>query len=60
MMSKKNRGVAPGSGKTQYNSIEEYHKRGAGRGRWRNGEGGRGLMGLVGSGNPEKGKSFEM
>ena len=61
MMSKENEGVAPGSGKTQCKSIGEFQNREVGRGRWKNrGREGRGLMRLVGSGDPEKGKSFEM
>ena len=60
MRSKKNGGVAPGSGKTQCNSIGEYQNREVGRSRWGNRGREEGLMGLVGSGDPENGKSFEM
>ena len=35
-MSKKNGGVAPGSGKTQCSSIGEYQNREVGKGRWEN------------------------
>ena len=57
MMSKKNGGVAPGSGKAQCTSIGEYQNREVGRGGWRNT--GREEE-LSGSGKPGKGKSFEM
>ena len=51
--------MAPGSGKTQCKSIGEFQNREAGRGRWRNRGREEGLWDL-GSGDPEKGKSFEM
>ena len=57
MMSKKNGGVAPGSGKAQCRAIPEQ---GSGKG-WMGEQGEeRELMGLSGSGEPEKEKSFEM
>ena len=60
MMSKKNGGVAPGSGKTQCSSIGQSQNREVGRGGWGNRGEKRGLMGLLGSGETGKGKSFEM
>ena len=59
MMSKKNGGVAPGSGKTQCNTIGEFQNKEVGRGRWRNG-GRKRAYKTFGEGDPGKGKSFEM
>ena len=59
MMSKKNGGVAPGSGKTQCSSIGQSQNGEVGGGDGGTGEG-KGLMGLLGSGEPGKGRSFEM
>ena len=60
MMSKKNGGVAPGSGMTQYSSIGEYQNREVGRSGWGDRGKKEGLWDFRGSGEPEKGKSFEM
>ena len=60
MMYKKNGGVAPGSGKTQCSSIGQNQNREERRGGRKKRGKGRGLMGLWGSGVPEKGKSFEI
>ena len=54
MMSKKNGGVAPGSGKTQCNSIGEYQNKEVGRGRWRNRGREEGLWDLWGVGTQEE------
>ena len=60
MRYKKNRGVAPSSGKTQLSIIAQNQNRELGRGggddRGREGS----LMGLSWFGGLEKGKSFEM
>ena len=56
MMSKKNGGVASGSGKAQCSSIEQYQNREVGRGGWGNRGRENGLWELRG----EKGKSFDM
>ena len=60
MRYKKNGGVAPSSGKTQCSSIKQNQNREVGRGGREKRREGRGLMRLSGSGEPEKGKSFEM
>ena len=60
MMPKKNGGVAPGSGKTQCSNVGQYQNREVGGVRLGEQGEGKGLMGLLGSGEPEKGKSFEM
>ena len=59
MMSKKNGGVAPGSGKTQCSSIGEYQNREVGRGGWGNREREEGLWDFWVWG-AEKEKSFGM
>ena len=59
MMYKKNRGVAW----FWKDSVQQYRaKPEQGNGKWWMGEQGegRGLVGISGSGEPEKGKSFEM
>ena len=58
MMSKKE-GVIPGSGKAQCSSVGQYQNREVGRIEWGYGRGKR-AMGLSQSGEPGKGKSFEM
>ena len=55
MMSKKNGGVTPGSGKGQCSSVGEYQNREVGRGGWGNGGGKRAYM-TFGEGGARKGE----
>ena len=54
MMSKKNEGVAPGSGKTQCKSIGEFQNREVERGGWKNRGMEEGLWDLLGVGTQKR------
>ena len=60
MMPKKKEEAAPGSGKAQCSSVEEYQDREAGRDGLGNRGREEGLWDFQGGGNPGKGKSSEM
>ena len=59
MMSKKNGGVAPGSGKTQCKSIGEFQNREMGRGGWKNRETEEGLWDLQRVGTQKRGNHLK-
>ena len=59
MMSKKNREVAPGSGKTQCSSVGEFQNREARRGGWRNRGREEGLWDLRGVGTQKRGNNLK-
>ena len=59
MMSKKNRGVAPGYGKTQCSSIGQYQNREVGRGGWGNRGKEEGLWDFRGVGSQERGNHLK-
>ena len=59
MMYKKNRGVSPGSGKTQCSSIGQNQNREVGRGRWKNRGTEEGLWDFQGVGSQKRGNHLK-
>ena len=58
-MSKKNGGVAPGSGETQCKSIGEFQNREMGKGGWKNRGTEEGLWDLRGVGTQKRGNNLK-